>query len=285
LSAKLAVTLWSELTVNMQVPVPEHPPDQPENTDPEAGVAVSVTWLPAVNGALHVRPQLIPAGELVTVPAPAPALVTVTACVAGGGAEPKVAVTVWSEVSVRVQVPVPEHPPPDQPENTNPAAGVAVSVTCVPEANGALHVLPQSIPAGKLVTLPEPVPAFATVSVRWGTNTHAAPAVPSKYPPMSAVLASWESAALLPKLPGPVSSLAVSLDPCWVQVELERVNIHAAPTLLLSLAPAIKAVLPSEDSDKLPPNKPAPVSSLAVSLDPCWVQVEPERVNTHAAPT
>jgi hypothetical protein len=36
-------------------------------------------------------------------------------------------------VTETVQVPVPEHPPPLQPVNVEPVAGVAVSVTEVPE--------------------------------------------------------------------------------------------------------------------------------------------------------
>jgi hypothetical protein len=40
-----------------------------------------------------------------------------------------------------------------------------VSVTDVPSANAAEQVAPQSIPAGELVTEPEPVPALLTVNV------------------------------------------------------------------------------------------------------------------------
>jgi hypothetical protein len=47
--------------------VPEHAPDQPEKTEPRAGVAVSVTDVPAL--------KLVPDGLVVTVPLPpAPAL-------------------------------------------------------------------------------------------------------------------------------------------------------------------------------------------------------------------
>ena len=59
-------------------------------------------------------------------------------------------------------VPVPEHPPPDQPVKTEPADGVAVSVTCVPSAKLAEQVAPQSIPAGPLETEPDPAPDFVT---------------------------------------------------------------------------------------------------------------------------
>src|SRR3954452_14501362 len=83
----------------------------------------------------------------------------------------------------------------------------------------------------------------------------------------------------------PVCPLPVSFAPCWVQTPPERVKAHAPPTLLLSSGPPISAVLPSSDSATLCPNWPAPVSPLPVSFAPCWVQVPPERVKAHAAPT
>jgi len=145
--------------------VPEQPPPlQPVNVEPEAAVAVSVTAVPCVNAAAQVEPQLIPTGELVTVPLPVPAFVTVSVCVAV-----KVAVTDWSAFIVTWHVPVPEQPPPLHPAKTEPAAGVAVNVTTVPSLNGDEQVAPQSIPTGELVTVPEPEPAFVTVSVCVGT--------------------------------------------------------------------------------------------------------------------
>jgi hypothetical protein len=63
-----------------------------------------------VKRALHVAPQSIPAGLLVTVPAPVPAFVTVSWLPAE-----KLTVTVVSPVIVKVQVvPLPEHPAPLQ---------------------------------------------------------------------------------------------------------------------------------------------------------------------------
>ena len=67
-------------TVTAQVPVPEQPPLlQPVNVDPAAGAAARVTVVPLVKLAAQVAPQLIPAGELVTVPLPVPDGVTVSA--------------------------------------------------------------------------------------------------------------------------------------------------------------------------------------------------------------
>jgi hypothetical protein len=69
--AKVALTVVAVVSINTQVPVPEHPaPDQPVKTEPAAGVAVSVRLVPDGKGAEHVLPQLIPAGELATVPLP-----------------------------------------------------------------------------------------------------------------------------------------------------------------------------------------------------------------------
>jgi hypothetical protein len=71
----VAVTPWPEFIVTVQVPVPvQPPPDQPAKTEPEAADAVSVTDIPGAYEALQVVPQLIPGGELVTVPLPVPSL-------------------------------------------------------------------------------------------------------------------------------------------------------------------------------------------------------------------
>jgi hypothetical protein len=64
-----------------------------------------------------------------------------------------------------MHVPVPEQPAPLHPVKVEPDAAVAVKMTIVPSLNDAAHVAPQLIPAGALVTDPEPDPAFVTVSV------------------------------------------------------------------------------------------------------------------------
>jgi hypothetical protein len=89
----VAVTAVLELTVTVHVPVPAHaPPLQPVNTDPLVAAAVNVTLVPELNNAEHVAPQLIPDGELVTVPEPVPAFVKASVY-CGGGAGLNVAVT------------------------------------------------------------------------------------------------------------------------------------------------------------------------------------------------
>ena len=66
------MTLASAFIVTTQAPVPLHAPPQPVNFEPLAGVAVNVTCVPGVKAALQVEPQLIPEGELATVPLPLP---------------------------------------------------------------------------------------------------------------------------------------------------------------------------------------------------------------------
>jgi hypothetical protein len=91
--APIAVSLSR---VRLHGAVPEHAPVHPVKVEPSLGFAVSVTDVPVAKFALHVNPQLMPAGALVTVPVPLPESVTVSLTVAGGGdAEPlNVAVTV-----------------------------------------------------------------------------------------------------------------------------------------------------------------------------------------------
>ena len=164
---KVAVTVVAAESVTVQVPVPEQPPPlQPVKVEPAAEVAVSVTAVPLAKLAEQVAPQVIPAGELVTVPLPVPALLTVSAKLG----RLKVAVTVVAAETVTTHDPVPEQLPPLQPLKIEPAAGVAVSVTAVPLAKLAAQVAPQVMPAGALVTVPVPVPPFETVSAKVGVK-------------------------------------------------------------------------------------------------------------------
>jgi hypothetical protein len=80
----------------------------------------------------------------------------------------KIAVTVTSLLIFVEQVPAPEQPPPDQPTKWEPGAATAARVTSVPFSNWAEHSEPQAIPAGELVTAPEPVPSFSISRVRDG---------------------------------------------------------------------------------------------------------------------
>jgi len=107
----------------------------------------------------------MPAGVLVTVPVPLPEFVTVSCTVAGGGGAEalNIAVTAVWFASNTVHVPVPVHAPV-HPANIEVAPGLAVSVTDVPTVKLAVHVTPQFMPAGALVTVPAPLPASVTVN-------------------------------------------------------------------------------------------------------------------------
>jgi hypothetical protein len=66
----LAVTILAEVIDSVQSFTPVQLPVYPTNTNPEAGVAWSVTDWPCGNPWAHPVPQLMPAGMLVTVPLP-----------------------------------------------------------------------------------------------------------------------------------------------------------------------------------------------------------------------
>src|SRR2546426_1141868 len=106
----------------------------------------------------------------------------------GGVVSVKLGVTVVAALMVTLQAPVPETPPPRQRIKVEPAAGVAVSVTTVPLAKPAEQVAPQLIPAGLLVTVPEPVPASVTVSAKVGVGAIGVA--------MSTWICAWVSATL-----------------------------------------------------------------------------------------
>lgn len=159
---KVAVTLLAALKVMLQLVVPVHPPDHPAKVSLVIGVAVSVTgvfWAKIkVQTAVGELEQLIPGGVLTTVPVPAPASATVNPKPAVKLAETlSLAVMVTLHALVPVQLPL--HPP----KALVPVA-VAVSATWEFVGKLALHVPGQLIPAGVLITVPEPAPVNATVN-------------------------------------------------------------------------------------------------------------------------
>ncbi len=103
------MTLWFELIVTLQEPVPEHAPLQPENFEPLAGAAVSVTTVPEAKEAEQTPDaQSIPAGEETTLPPP---LIVTVSVRLSGGASVNVAVTLAAAFIVTAQVLAPEHAP------------------------------------------------------------------------------------------------------------------------------------------------------------------------------
>ena len=86
---KVAVTDWPPpFAISVHAPAPVQAPLHPLNVEPGAGAALKLTEAPLLKFALHVVPQLIPGGLLVTVPEPAPARVTVIDAFEGAGELP-----------------------------------------------------------------------------------------------------------------------------------------------------------------------------------------------------
>jgi len=128
--SKVAFTSVSALTVTTHALVPVHAPVQPMKVEPEVGLAVSVIVAPIAMDCEQVAPQLMPAGALVIVPEPVPSFVTDS--VMRLGVVVNVALTEVAAFTVTAQVPVPEQAPL-QPAKAEPAVGVAVRVTTVPD--------------------------------------------------------------------------------------------------------------------------------------------------------
>ena len=82
---KVAVTVLSAFATVEQLPAPVQPLDQPVKTENSPAVALSVTGEPAVKPCQQSVLQLMPVGELVTVPLPVPGKVTPMVYSAGCG--------------------------------------------------------------------------------------------------------------------------------------------------------------------------------------------------------
>lgn len=134
-------------------------PDQPAKVAFDAGLAVKVTEVPILNEAEQVVPQLIPPGAEVRVPLPAPDFAAVREKVL----RVNVAVTDFAALIVTEQEAPVAVSQPVQPEKLESATGAAVRVTEVPVLKKPEQSVPQLTPAGKEVTVPEPLPSFKTV--------------------------------------------------------------------------------------------------------------------------
>ena len=67
MNSAFAVLVALSVTVQLVLP-PAHAPDQPAKIQPGLGLAVRTTAVPSGYEWLHVVPQLMPVGELVTLP-------------------------------------------------------------------------------------------------------------------------------------------------------------------------------------------------------------------------
>jgi hypothetical protein len=150
--ANVALTDFAESTVTMQAPVPLQAPLHPEKVEPLSGVAVRVTSEFWFQLALHVVPQLIPAGELVTVPVPSPSLPTVNEY----EFVKNTALRVFAASMVTTHIGLEPLHAPLQPTNVVVLSAVAVNMTVVPALKLEEHDAPQYIPKGSLVMVPLP---------------------------------------------------------------------------------------------------------------------------------
>jgi hypothetical protein len=75
---RFAHTEVSLTRVRLHGSVPEQAPVHPVKVELALGFAFNRTDVPVAKLALHISPQLMPAGALVTVPVPVPKVVTVS---------------------------------------------------------------------------------------------------------------------------------------------------------------------------------------------------------------
>ncbi len=159
-------------------------PVQPAKVDVAFGVAVSVTDVPTEYDSLQSPGQLIPAGLEVTVPDPVPEIVTASVF---GGMRSNVAVQL--RAAFIVTLPSVQSASPLHPANVEPDAGAGMSVTEVPSSYISVQSLPQLIPVGLVVTVPEPVPVFDTVRVKVASGFRSNVAVQVR----AAFIVTWPS--------------------------------------------------------------------------------------------
>jgi hypothetical protein len=154
-------------SVTLQVAsVPVQPEVQPVKRCFAAAWAVSLTWVPIGSDSLQSPGQLMPDGADSTLPLPS-TLTLMAAMPDGVGV--KLAVTLCALLIVTLQLPLPVQPAPLQPLKVKPLFGVAVSVTLLPCAKLLLQVVPQLMPAGDELTLPEPL--RITFSAKFAVGT------------------------------------------------------------------------------------------------------------------
>lgn len=157
-----------------------------------------------------------------------------------------VAVTERAALIVTVHAPVPEQSPL-QPVKLEPASAAAVSVTVLPDVNGAEQVVPQLIPGGLDVTVPEPLPAFVTVTA--GEEPEALNAASASTSPEPKLLFGTTVLPPQPVPPPPTAGLAVLVNSCFVAAMLRTRSgraDHNRATTPTTCGPAIEVPLNDE---------------------------------------
>src|SRR4051812_5374522 len=146
IGSKCAYTCVSAATA-MEQAMPWQPLPKPAKVQPAPAVAVSVTWVPSVKGALQEpEEQSRPAGLEMT--RPEPSMITETLCEPGGGGAfwVKAAETLASAVRARSQLPLPEQAPV-QPVKVEPSSATAERCTSAPLVSWTEQLPRQSWPA------------------------------------------------------------------------------------------------------------------------------------------
>src|SRR5438132_2023779 len=188
--ANVAVTLVSAFIVTLQPAIPEQPPPlQPMKVDCEPAAALKAITVPATTVSVQSPKQAMPAP--LTLPLPLPAKATVSVCIVGAFSV-NVAVTVTSPVTVMLQLPAPVQPPPLQPAKVEPPLAAALNVTPVPDVTTSVQSPGHAMPVP--VTLPDPEPFVATVSVYETTTAAASNAPLSHAIPSGRAAPRWSNA-------------------------------------------------------------------------------------------
>ena len=160
--------------------------------------------------------------------------------------------------SVTAQVPVPEQPPPLHPVNVAPAAGVAVSVTTVPEVKEVEQLAGQEMPVGALVTVPVPAPAVLTVSANEDCMKVAVTVV-AAFSVTAQVPVPVQPPPLHPVNVDPAPGVAVRVTTLPFANDAEHAAPHEMPAGLLATVPLPAPALETVNVDVV--DTPVPVTS------------------------
>jgi hypothetical protein len=127
------------------------------------------------------------------------------------------------------QVPSPLHPLPRQSSNSEPLSAVAVKVTVVPLGKVAIQVVPQSMPLGTLVTVPDPDPVLLTVKLtRSGVASNCATTVWLLLITVTQVPVPLQPPPLHPTNVDPLAATAVKV----TDVPLAKLALQVPPQLI-----------------------------------------------------
>src|SRR5207249_9066834 len=155
-------------------------------------------------------------------------------------------------------MPVPEQPPPLHPVNVDPAAGVAVRVTTVPEVKEVEQLAGQEMPVGALVTVPVPAPAVLTVSANEDCMKVAVTVV-AAFSVTAQVPVPVQPPPLHPVNVDPAPGVAVRVTTLPFANDAEHAAPHEMPAGLLATVPLPAPAFETVNVDVV--DTPVPVTS------------------------